>query len=229
MGSDDLFHKRRERKASSLRRRKSIRAPYDVVLIVCEGKKTEPYYFMELRENLRLNNANIIISDEGHGTDPLSLVKYAISCAKRDGDYDHVFCVFDRDQHATYQPALEKVKTAHLPGKGKLHAITSIPCFEFWLLLHFRYSTKGYVAGTGSTLSEQVIRDLKKYLPDYRKGDRGLFGKIRDKLVTAIENARRVLVQQQSAGTDDPSTHVHELVQFLLQLEQEQRKTDGGS
>lgn len=42
MGSDNLFHKRKERKAASLRRAKAKRSPYDVVLIVCEGAKTEP-------------------------------------------------------------------------------------------------------------------------------------------------------------------------------------------
>lgn len=42
MGTDNLFHKRKERKAESLRRRRTMKAPYDVVLIVCEGEKTEP-------------------------------------------------------------------------------------------------------------------------------------------------------------------------------------------
>lgn len=47
MGTDDLFHKRRAKKAKDLRRRKARRDPYDKVLIVCEGSKTEPYYFTD--------------------------------------------------------------------------------------------------------------------------------------------------------------------------------------
>ena len=39
MGTDDLFHKRKAREAESLRRQAAKRAPYDVVLIVCEGEK----------------------------------------------------------------------------------------------------------------------------------------------------------------------------------------------
>ena len=62
MGTDDLFHKRKAREAESLRRQAAKRAPYDVVLIVCEGEKTEPYYFKGLREHLRLSNANIVIA-----------------------------------------------------------------------------------------------------------------------------------------------------------------------
>jgi hypothetical protein len=40
MGTDDLFHKRKARKAESHRRKKAMRAPYERVLIVCEGMKT---------------------------------------------------------------------------------------------------------------------------------------------------------------------------------------------
>ena len=62
MGTDDLFHKRKAREAESLRRQAAKRVPYDVVLIVCEGEKTEPYYFKGLRKHLRLSNANIVPS-----------------------------------------------------------------------------------------------------------------------------------------------------------------------
>jgi hypothetical protein len=65
MGSDDLFHKRKHRQINSLRRRKPQRDPYDMVLIVCEGKKTEPNYFCDLRDDLKLNTANILVSPSG--------------------------------------------------------------------------------------------------------------------------------------------------------------------
>ena len=45
MGSDDLFHKRKAKQTRDLKRKKDKRAPYDKVLIVCEGGKTEPNYF----------------------------------------------------------------------------------------------------------------------------------------------------------------------------------------
>lgn len=48
MGTDDLFHKRKQRRATSLQRKKALKAPYDRVLIVCEGAKTEPNYFREI-------------------------------------------------------------------------------------------------------------------------------------------------------------------------------------
>jgi hypothetical protein len=49
MGTDDLFHKRKARRLETHRREKAKRAPYERILIVCEGKKTEPHYFQGLR------------------------------------------------------------------------------------------------------------------------------------------------------------------------------------
>lgn len=53
-----------ERKARTFRelqRRQPKRAAYDRVLIVCEGSKTEPTYFRELVDHLKLNTANVEI------------------------------------------------------------------------------------------------------------------------------------------------------------------------
>ena len=105
MGTDDLFHKRKASEAESLRRKAAKRASYDIVLIVCEGAKTEPYYFLGLRKHLRLSNANIIIADKKTGIDPLSVVNFAIKEFNKDPCYDRVYCVFDKDKHTTYAAA----------------------------------------------------------------------------------------------------------------------------
>jgi hypothetical protein len=59
MGTDNLFHKRKARRASELTRRKTRRESYAKVLIVCEGEKTEPLYFNDLKDHYGLNSANI--------------------------------------------------------------------------------------------------------------------------------------------------------------------------
>jgi len=82
MGTDNLFHRRKERKTESLRRRQAMKkAPYDIVLIVCEGEKTEPNYFNELKKAFRLSNTNIKIV--GRGADPLSVVNFASNQQQR--------------------------------------------------------------------------------------------------------------------------------------------------
>ena len=65
------------------RRPKETRAPYDYVLIVCEGKKTEPGYFEELCKHLRLQSANVKIAKNDVGSNPLSVVSCALDEYKK--------------------------------------------------------------------------------------------------------------------------------------------------
>ena len=219
MGTDNLFHKRKERKAELLRRRRATKAPYDVILIVCEGGKTEPNYFTELKKAFRLSNANVRIC--GCGSDPLSVVDFAIETFRQEQEFDRVYCVFDRDRHTTYNAALDRVRLARLGKGSKIFAIPSVPCFEFWLLLHFAYTTRHFDAPFGDSICSRVIEELKNHLPAYQKGDQEIFNKIQGKLDNAITNARRVEQYHQTSGTDNPSTLVHSLVEYLRDLKKE--------
>ena len=138
MGSDDLHHKRKARRTKDLVRRKSIRAPYDRVLIVCEGAKTEPHYLWALVDYLKLSSANVEI-DGNSGSSPISVVRHAKRRYREErgkGDaFDRVYCVFDKDTHATYYEAINDCVS--FKPLGVLHAVPSVPCFEYWLLLHF--------------------------------------------------------------------------------------------
>lgn len=158
MGSDNLFHRRKVRQAESLRRARAKRDSYDTVLIVCEGEKTEPYYFQELRDDLRLNPFNIEITGDTRGSSPVNVVNYAL---KNHKDYDKTFCVFDQDQHSDYQTALRKIKGREKSREHPVHAITSVPCFEFWLLLHFRMTTKNFAVASGSICVNIQKRGLR--------------------------------------------------------------------
>lgn len=218
MGSDDLHHKRRARKIDSLRRSKAKRSPYDVVLIVCEGAKTEPHYFQELKDAFRLNNANIMISGKECGSDPLSVVSYAIKTFKDNPIYDRVYCVFDQDRHTTYHPALDKVRRASLGKVGKMFAIPSVPCFEFWLLIHYVYTTGQFDAPGGDSICARVIGELKNHLPNYEKGQRNIFSITLNNLDNAITNSKRIEQFHETSGTDNPSTKIHTLVEYLRDL-----------
>ncbi len=219
MGTDNLFHKRKERKAKLLRRQKAKKEPYDVVLIVCEGEKTEPNYFTELKKNFRLSNANVRVC--GRGSDPLSVVNFAIQTFQQEPEFDRVYCVFDRDRHKKYHEALDRVRRTRLCKGSKIFAIPSIPCFEFWLLLHFVYTTKPFDASPRDSICSRVIEELKKFIPEYQKGGHDIFCKIQDKLDNAITYADRVQQFHQTSGTDNPSTLVHTLVEYLRDLKKE--------
>ena len=217
MGTDNLFHKRKARKAESLRRKAAKKAPYDVVLIVCEGSKTERYYFSELRDHLRLSNANIVIADKKSGTDPLSVVNFAIGTFKKKPDYDRVYCVFDKDKHTTYHPALDKIKATRLK-KATLHAITSIPCFEIWILLHFVYTTRSFCTAGNASNCDMVVSELSRHISTYKKGSQHIFKSVAPKLPDALRSAKKLEAFHKTSGTDNPSTKVHELVECLMNL-----------
>ncbi len=107
MGTDNLHHKRKAKQVSRLQRQNAKRKPYDKVLIVCEGEKTEPNYFNELKDHYEINTANIEI-DGNCGSSPKSVVNHAINLYTKECDtdngFDRVYCVFDKDSHG---PAYE--------------------------------------------------------------------------------------------------------------------------
>lgn len=219
MGSDDFFHKRKAKTAKDLARKKEKRSSYDRVLIVCEGEKTEPNYFQELVDCLKLNTANVEI-DGSCGSSPISVVKHAKKLydkEKKAGEsFNKVFCVIDKDTHTTYSAALLLINS--LKPKGVFEAANSVPCFEYWLLLHFEYTTKAYAANGAKSSCGNLISNLKKYLPNYDKGDEGVYSQVADQTNQAIAFSKRSLTQALAQGTDNPTTYIHELVEYLQKI-----------
>jgi very-short-patch-repair endonuclease len=74
MGKDN---QPKARQAAKLARKRARRAPYDRILIVSEGSKTEPHYFREIRAHYRLHTANVQVQPGALGTQPLQVVEYA--------------------------------------------------------------------------------------------------------------------------------------------------------
>jgi len=219
MGTDNLFHKRKAKAADALERRKAKRASYDKILIVCEGEKTEPNYFNELISFYKLNTANVEI-DGTCGSSPKSVFERAIELYENEnckGDaFDKVYCVFDKDSHETYDETLIRIEAQN--PKGVFSAAVSVPCFEYWILLHFNYTTKPYHATGYSSIGNEVLKDLKAVFPEYTKGSEDIFESLSAQLEFAKENAKRSLAHAQANHTDNPITYIHELVGYLQNL-----------
>ena len=230
MGTDNLHNKRKAKKL--ITRDKGVKDTTDYVLIVCEGSKTEPNYFNELIQHYRIPSANVKITGDC-GSDPVSVVEHAIKLYKKEKtdysrEYNKVFCVFDQDQYhlevnsCKFQSALAKVQSKGL--RGVFCAITSVPSFEYWLLLHHTYTTAPFKGIQGQKSSgDFVLSKLKEYWPDYEKGLQNIFQKslnIRsDDLVFAKSNAKKSLAAATESGTDNPTTKIHELVDYLQNLQ----------
>lgn len=219
MGTDNLFHKRKAKVASSLERRKARRASYEKVLIVCEGEKTEPNYFDDLILFYGLNTANVEV-DGSCGSSPRSVFQRALDLwqAEKDkGDpFDRVYCVFDKDSHETYEETLRNI--SEYDPKGIFRAVVSVPCFEYWLLLHYQYTTRPFAGNGKLSVAGEVLKELEKVRPNYAKGDKGIFTELSSQLEFAKSNAERSLVCAEGNHTDNPTTHIHELVSYLQGL-----------
>jgi hypothetical protein len=218
MGTDNLHHKRKAQNQMK-RQNANKRKPYDRVLIVCEDSKSVPDYLKAVRDDLKLNIANIVIRGEECGSAPISVIKYAKQFMKEDRGYDKVYCVIDQDQHPKFQETLQEAKD------NKITAIISIPCFEYWLLLHFDYITKPFQAAQGSHCQE-VIKVLKNHWSNYEKGKDFLkkhYSELLTKQNTAIQRAKQREMEcqyEELLENKNPSTQMYLLIEYLNNLKQ---------
>lgn len=214
----------KERQAIKLARKRASRETFDRILIVCEGSKTEPQYFNEIRREYRLHSANICIQPGGYGTSPKQVIDFARDLFLN-GDshlgiercsFEQVYAVFDRDAHLSYYDALKyseilekKFKKNKKPIQFK--AIASVPNFELWLLLHFQFVSKPIER-------DEVIFLLKQYLKDYEKGRAGYFSMTKEQLPIAISRAEKLQKLYNRYDGKYPYTDIVHLVQLLVAL-----------
>ncbi len=203
-----------------LARRAPVRQVNKRVLIVCEGSKTEPSYLRDMVRDYGIHGDVEVTGDCGSA--PISVVDRAIELFESGGSYDFVYCVFDRDSHTTFNQAIAKVlqykleryERRELVHAAKFVAIPSVPCFEFWIMLH--YSS----AAPPMPLYDHVIPRLKKIegFARYEKGMPRIYEKLRDLTDVAIRNARAVSRNAENSGSKNPLTEMHLLVSGLQQL-----------
>lgn len=209
------------RSARSLRRGQPTRERYDRILIVCEGKKTEPNYFNEIRQQARLSALNICILHSKEGTQPLQVVNFAEAEFKKTKQFEKVFAVFDRDDHTAYANAIAKsealssnAKLVNDEGKQVIFkAIVSVPCFELWLLLH-------YVDVQAFHHRDIIFDRLREYIGDYEKGKEGLYKLTQNFLTVATSRAERLKTRFSRLPGEQAYTDVDELVSVLRSLRQ---------
>ena len=200
----------------NLRRKTSQRSPYDRILIVCEGEKTEPIYFKVLIDKFKINTANVSITGDC-GTDPKSVQKKAKEEQKKANQeknpYDKIFCVFDKDSHPNYSQTVTSINNSKI-----YKAINSVPCFEYWLLLHFVYTDAPFFKTENKSICENVGEKLKEYVSNYEKSSNDVEVFL-DKIDVAIKNSIKSMQNAVKNNTDMPSSNVHELVEYIQKLE----------
>lgn len=198
-----------------MKRKRGNRATFDRILIVCEGKKTEPNYFDDIRQELKLPKTEVRVIHSDAGTEPRQIVDYAEKVFCEEPSFDIVYAVFDRDEHKTYHDALKRAAQLDnalkndFSKKIRFHAVPTVPCFEMWILLHFA-DVKAFAD------RHEVIRRVGEHIKDYAKGLKGVFGLTADKLATATARAEKLREEFSADAGTDPYTTVDELVAKLL-------------
>ncbi len=224
MGSDDLFKKRKARKSAALARPKNTRTAYQRYLIVCEGTKTEPYYLQELVRDLNIRHHTVKI-EPSDGSSPDRVVAHAVKLYTEDalsGDsFDKVFCVFDRDTHTTFDAAVQSIDRLKAGKHPKpFESITSSPCFEYWLLLHFGFTDQAFLAAGKKSVADQVVSLLKTKpgFANYSKGKDDIYSLLKDHTSKAMTHAKRGRKNAEKTGQISPLTNVDLLVMALMAL-----------
>ncbi|HMD74268.1 MAG TPA: RloB family protein [Steroidobacteraceae bacterium] len=207
-------HRQSLRQGRHLARKKATRAGLPAILIVCEGKQTEPNYIHGFCVMHGINRANVVLIPGDGETSAIQLVRKARQRFQIDRDFDAVFVVCDCDG----EDPIEARRQAAKPMKnasGQILAvqlIASSPCFEFWLLLHFEYLARPFPTAAS------VIDILERHLTDYDKADRLIFPKVRSGLERALGNARQLKTELAAIGARTPDTDMAVLIEMLMTL-----------
>lgn len=193
-------------------RKSGIRRPYKVFVIVCEGEKTERIYF----NNYKIRGCNLKIETPNcRDTDPVNLVKYAISQVRRyDLDFkngDQIWCVFDVDHNTE-----ENIQKALKIFNHKIKIALTNPCFELWYLLHF-------VNQRDRLSCREVKSFLTNYIENYDKKD-NVFDIILDNRSDAISRSKGLNEMHVNNNIElvsirsNPSTQVFQIIEYILSI-----------
>jgi hypothetical protein len=208
------------KRRDNLRRRRPLRQPHPRILIVCEGTRTEPRYFREMRHRERIP---VDLEIDPGGT-PKTLVERAVASKKtaerqaksgkdRNSLYDEVWCVFDVDEHPFLAEARQQATDNHLS------LAISNPCFELWVLLHFEDQRAHIERG-------QVQHQCREHLPRFEKEVPG--ETLAPLYVDAMRRARELDAWHESRGTagENPSTGVYKLTERIKAIAERRIRFD---
>lgn len=188
------------------------------ILIVCEGKNTEPSYF----RHFRLLSATVKIAGTGKNT--ISVVKDARILSENQ-KYDQVWCVFDAD------PKPSNPKQAHnfnsaiaLAKKYKFGVAYSNQAFEYWLILHLDDHQGGAMNRTdyNTKINELLLPFGVVYDGNgSKKINEDFFELLEMGVKTAIKRAKRNYAlfdytEHTNPAQEESTTTVFELVEELL-------------
>lgn len=189
--------------------------PKKTVLIVGEGRETEPNYFRGLRKEEAVTRGFQVVVKGSGGFSAKDAVEKALELKKKE-DYDFVYCVVDVEEPHRRDTDLREALA--LASRNRIRVILSNPSFEVWLLAHFGRTSRSFPDADG------VIEALnqhwqQRWHQNYQKNDEKVYERLADLTTVAIANAKAVREHDHSnpsVRASNSSTEVDLLVAYLL-------------
>jgi hypothetical protein len=162
---------------------------------------------------LGVNLAAVRVIRGDNLTTPVELVRKAQRIFTEDGGYDFVYVICDGDAGGlaeAHRLAQKRIRNAAKQGTT-VQIVASHPCIEFWLLLHFEYSS-----APGS--AADVLARLRGHLTGYQKAEPRIFEMVAAGLDRACQNAARLKAEHAASGAVTPDTDMALLVERLREM-----------
>ena len=178
-------------------------------LFCCEDSKSSRFYLDGLRKELGIN----IRTCCSQYRTPASLERCLKKEIKQRGQENirKSYILFDKDDMSMNDFKCEA---------KKYNAAVSVPCYEYWLLLHIYKTDKSF--SNSNKCGEFLVAQIKKQQGidlslDQLKKEKDIFDIVegRQGLKRAIENAKGYSF---TLG-DDPYTNMHTIIEGILQAE----------
>jgi hypothetical protein len=182
--------------------------------IVCEGAATEPNYLNGYLRSKGYKKPNPAYKPKDNS--PLGIAKAAKEHYKQALEAKipkkniFIWAVFDRDEHSGIREAIEILLNT------PIQVAFSNVCFEFWILLHFEYTTRSFHN------CDEIIRHIRQnHDADYGKSN-DHFARLSDLIPIAQKNATRLLTYWEYETRPywelNPYSNVHQMIQKLGEL-----------
>ena len=192
-------------------RRKRSRGVNSVLHIFCEGATEEAYFEAYKR---KIHCAAVAIEHSHHG-DPKGLVAEAINAKDGSPANDIFWVVYDAEELSQRNKLQSHAEAFQAANRNGINIAFSAICFEVLLLLHFTPNPSVFLQPS------KAVKELQKYIKNYKKGDLNILTTLQDKLPTARVNAADLAQRQQRNHPDvpmyeyNPYTTVHLLLDAI--------------
>jgi len=208
-------------KTPRIRRRGATKEPKKRIIIICEGRRTEPEYIKDFSRDKKHPLVECITID-GVGA-PKSIVDRAIEekrklqgIARKSGnsfDKKHeVWCVSDVDEHPRVQQEMQRAT-----DNGLKYALSN-PCIELWGYLH-------YAQNDAPRHRHEMQRMLTDIMPgyDHAHGATFNYNDMRNGYTDAVTRAKELIRRREEENTphENPSTDIYLLMESICEIDED--------